>query len=235
MDSNYIKPAVSAPRQHAELTQIFRRFFLGNAADGPNSKKSSNSAFDADMYKARIRVTAEILLLEAATRARTAGREAYVFAVGLGLGVWAAHASQPQLYVEAFAEVLGDDELGGSGGGALDAIGTLEFSWVSPPDSTRAAMVEAGRRRGIDVVFSKREPAAARSEEAGPRDGQLLVLSYAWDGNAFPGNEYWHGSLSGSGDPAAACMSTISELHNPVINPDFLRRIEVVGAEVKDG
>lgn len=224
MDSIYIAPTASPSRQHAELTHIFRRFFLGDAADASPARIVSSDGkrcFDAAMYKARMRVTAEILLLEAGARARAAGRQAYVFAVGLGLGVWAVHCIQAQLYVEAFADVLGD-----ALDGELDAIGTLEFSWVSPPDGTRAMMTEAGRSRGIDVVFSRREPAAKLE---GARAEQLLVLSYAWDGNSFPGNEYWQASLSASGDPAAACMSTISELHNPVINPDFLRRIEIVG------
>lgn len=45
------------------------------------------------------------------------------------------------------------------------------------------------------------------------------MVSYAWDGNALPGNEFWVGNLNTSGDPAAAASTQISELHNPHINP----------------
>ena len=35
----------------------------------------------------------------------------------------------------------------------------------------------------------------------------------------FLGNEFWMGSLTSSGAAAAACSSSIAELHNPQINP----------------
>lgn len=45
------------------------------------------------------------------------------------------------------------------------------------------------------------------------------MVSYAWDGNALPGNEWWSGKLGSSGDSAAASSTQITELHNPHINP----------------
>ena len=47
---------------------------------------------------------------------------------------------------------------------------------------------------------------------------KLVVAMFAWDGNAFIGNEYWEGALSASGDPAAASCSFIPELLNPLVN-----------------
>lgn len=228
MDSAYIERPVSNPRQHPELHQIFRDFFAKVRGDvaldkGPQIK-TVDLGFDVEMYKARMRTTIDILLLEANTRARDANKKAYVHVVGLGLGVWQIHAEQATYYVEVFAEAL--NELRRF---KIKHLGTLDFSWIQVPATTQKQVREAAAFHHADVIFSKRNPAGKLH---GEKSQQLLVLSYAWDGNAFPGNEYWMGSLSASGDPAAASMSQISELHNPVINPGFLNRVHVAKVEI---
>lgn len=208
MDSTYILPPVENPRQDPELTQIFRDFFIGERADDEIVAASTAAGFDIALYKGRMSVTFEILLLEANARAKDAGLlsenqhvKAYVHVVGLGLGVWMTNRQQSEWFVDAFAETF--NELGEAG--KLDCIGTIDFSWVNAPDpqgSTQRILQRTASFLGVDVIFSRRNPAARLPEE---KADQLLVVSYAWDGNAFPGNEYWIGQLAASGDPAAAC------------------------------
>ncbi|KAI0547629.1 hypothetical protein F4679DRAFT_357850 [Xylaria curta] len=212
MDSVYVLKSVRNPRQHPELRDIFFEFF--------GCRRNSTLGLDPEMYKARIRITADILFLEASRRAKDVGKKAHVYVVGLGLGVWAVDSSQTKLYVEAFLASLADL------GDELPHIGTVEFAYIKEVLGFKSqSMILGSSKTTVDVRFSKRNPAA---KLRGVDEGHLLVLSFAWDGNAFPGNEYWVGSLDATGDPAAACMSTIGELHNPMINPGFLNRVEVL-------
>lgn len=189
--------------------------------------------FNGLIYKARIRITAETLLIEANARAQgdPQQRRAYVHVVGLGLGVWAVHPRQAEWYTQAFAEAL--DAV------RLPHIAVLDFSYfrVSSLGRHKAGSVtDCANGNQIKVLFSKRDPADPLGRDeggTGEERGYLLVASYAWDGNAYPGNEYWVGSLDGSGDPAAVCCSTIGELQNPLIN-DFSSSIAVLGVS-RDG
>jgi len=217
MDSVYILKNVNHPRQHPDLRNLFYQFF--------GRCKKPDLDFDMKMYKARVRISADILLLEASARAREAGKKAYVYVVGLGLGVWQyGGVDQASPFVAAFCDSL--EELSAT----LTNIAVLEFGYVRKVSDWDKSRFNFGLvQNSVDIRFTQRNPAEKLN---GHDSNHLLVLSYAWDGNAFPGNEYWGGSLAGSGDPAAACMSTISELHNPLINPEFLKRIEVVNPEV---
>jgi hypothetical protein len=131
--------------------------------------------------------------------------------VGLGLGVWQIDSRQTALMIEVYAEVLGERR--------FPHIADLDFSWFGGASSCGGVpdgevYSEAGNR--LRVHFSRRDPAARlRGADA----GKFLVAMYAWDSKAFPGNEYWLGALSASGDPAAACCSCIPELQNPDVNP----------------
>ncbi|KAI1259779.1 hypothetical protein F5Y18DRAFT_408175 [Xylariaceae sp. FL1019] len=221
MDSIHMLPARDdkPPKQHPELSKIFQNFFLGR-------HKHIIKGLDHMMYLARMQHTAELLLLEANARAGDVNKMAYVYVVGLGLGVWGLpdKDTQTSLYCQAFMESLKDLHQ------ELSNIGTIDFAYIKSPFDWTEKLVTYGssHQYQVHVKFTQRNPAAKLVGSSRERD-QLLVLSYAWDSNSHPGNEYWIGSLSASGDPAAACMSTIGELHNPMVNPGLLHRIEVLG------
>ncbi|KAK4950772.1 hypothetical protein LTR10_010765 [Elasticomyces elasticus] len=213
MDSTFCLPHrrfQDSLEMHPDLQKAFLQFF------NVRSRRSTpDQHFIVPVYKARMRITIDILLLEANDWAKDVGKKAWTYVVGLGLGVWQHDSDQPEHYINAFTDALSDLD--------LPHIGTLEFAYISVSSDCQERVTIAAEHQGIRAVFSKRNPAEKLE------GGELLVLSYAWDGNSFPGNEYWSGSLAGSGDPAAACMSTIGELHNPLINPGFVERIKVVG------
>lgn len=167
--------------------------------------------FDTELYTRRIRASVEVFLREADQRAAASGQRAYAHAVGLGLGVWQLHPRQIGLTVEVYADALREV--------ALPHLADVDFSWfggVNACGGVRDGETFASGPNRVTIHFSQRDPAARlRGADA----GKLLVAMYAWDSNAFPGNEYWLGSLSASGDPAAACCSNLPELQNPDVNP----------------
>jgi len=183
--------------------------------------------FDSHVYRARMRLVIAPFLCYADEEASKRKTKAYVHVVGLGLGAWLVHKSQPQEQVEIFAEILRSER--------FQYIADIDFSWFADVTSC------GGRKNGeliggVKIHFSKRDPADPLT---GPHANKLLVAQYAWDGNAFPGNEYWTGLLNASGDPAAAASSTIGLIHNCEFNTgltsDAVRTYEFPGYVSRGG
>lgn len=200
----------ASPGRRSEVLRLWAEFYgreyfpdFDEAKENADSYAKLPGCFlDPDIYKRRMRMSIEPFLLDADERARQKGGvQAYVHLVGLGLGQWAVHeVVQTDLMLEVYRDVLQEH--------ALLNICTIDFSYFNA--SCNRGIVQHDR---IRIAFSRRSPA----EMVGP--GELLVAMYAWDGNSFPGNEYWGNHLDNSGDPAAACCSAIALLQNPDVNP----------------
>lgn len=175
------------------------------------SPLSPYSKFNSVVYKARMRITVHTLLIEANSRALERQKKAFIHFVGLGLGVWQFHESQAQLLVDTFLECI--EKM--THAEQLNSVEMVDFAWFPQWIELRTI------KSHVTVQSTKRNPADPIPPDC------LLVATYAWDGNSWPGNEYWVGSLSASGDPAAACCSTIAQTHNPHFNPHVLQNISL--------
>ncbi len=144
--------------------------------------------FNKEVYVSRVSIMAETLLFEANKRGRDEGKRSYVHIVGLGLGVWGVKQSlQAKLYISTFLEVASKHA------GNLIYIGVLDFSYVVEPSKRETWELYPGLP--FKVHFSYRNPQSVGNDV----DKMLLIVSYAWDGNAWPGNEFYFGNLSSSG------------------------------------
>lgn len=169
---------------------------------------------DSLVYKKRMKRVIKPFLVEANKSGIAQNKNVYVHVVGLGLGVWQQSSIQAKLMLEVYADILKKQN--------LCQISDLNFSWFPTEYQTCGGIGDSEVFKTdtnmIYIHFSKRNPADKLEKN---HDNKLLVAMYAWDGNAYPGNEYWGGNLSASGDPAAACCSTIAELQNPLINSNI--------------
>jgi len=181
-----------------------------------NSKKKIDGYFNIEVYKKRMRLVIEPFLVDANEQGKKNNKKVYCHAVGLGLGYWAVNDNlQAEHMLEVYAEIIRDRD--------LSWISDIDFSWFPEKISQECGGIknlEKFKMNNNDIIihFSKRNP-ADRLE--GVDKGKLLVAMYAWDSNSFVGNEYLKKAFTASGDPAAACCSTIFTSQNPEINTYF--------------
>lgn len=199
-----------------------------------NNQTDPTMYFDIHAYKKRMNISIENFLLDANERAGKTSQKAYCFVVGLGLGVWQIDDRQTKWMMEEYRDVL--DRLN------LPHIAQINFSYLTQKSPTQQNPYFTDKdaywmfkdlkqkKQHMRIIFSKDNPADPLPDNQG---NKLLVAMYAWDGNAYPGNEYWVGMLNASGDPAAASCSAIPELQNPLINPFIKRNIEETVRKIK--
>ena len=97
---------------------------------------------------------------------------------------------------------------------SISYIKEVEFIWI-PRVSNSLNHDEFLPGTDVKITFSEQDPFSRNKK--GDHD-YLKVAMFAWDGNSFPGNEYWKGLLKASGDPAAASCTQIPQLQNAYIN-----------------
>ncbi|XP_063905314.1 uncharacterized protein LOC135124284 [Zophobas morio] len=170
---------------------------------------------DNYVYYKRLIFSMDTLFVEANQRAVERNTTAYVHVVGIGLGVWKKSPCQNKLFMDSCGrriQLLGKH---------LHSVSDICFAYINHDACLTfkhgdVVPIEGHPQGGIKLHMYKRGP---HSRLTGHDKDKLLVVSYAWDGNALPGNEFWNKKLGSSGDSAAASSTQIAELHNPFINP----------------
>ncbi|XP_011703692.1 PREDICTED: uncharacterized protein LOC105459404 isoform X1 [Wasmannia auropunctata] len=165
--------------------------------------------FDIENYMKRTLLSVEIILLEANSRAEKQNTTAFLHVIGFGLGVRRIIQDQEVYFLKTFEIAIRKMNK------KLKYVSDIMFAYFQQQKCGGAG--NGDYLGDIKIHFALREPHSRliRAKDA----SKLLVVTYAWDGNALPGNEFWVGCLETSSAPAAACSTQIAELHNSKINP----------------
>ena len=185
---------------------------------------------DRQMFSDRIRISMELFLFDADRRAEEYKKAnntksgAFCHIVGLGTGVWSfSKSEQDRIIVHVTRDIVRNTH--------LPNVDKIYFAWMHADCMTVSEdnpqsifgdekfVMDKSNAHKIDIEIGRRNPADPLT---GAYKDCLNVSMYAWDSNSFPGNEYYLGMLSASGDPAAASCSTISYVQNSEINKEYV-------------
>jgi hypothetical protein len=184
----------------------------------------NNHFFNLEIYIKRTYMLLEIYLLEANQRAQKAGKQAYIHLMGFGNGAWSTPEICPMQ--NRLFPLLCDLVLQNN---LLENVSDIHFSYISLKDSYKQCgaaghgETSTSGENEVKMWFYDRPPTAKLE---GEHQNKLLVRLYQGDGGCSPGNEFWIGSIAGSGEPAAIANSYVGLYQNPRINTDWLNEMK---------
>ncbi|XP_043508554.1 uncharacterized protein LOC122527978 isoform X2 [Frieseomelitta varia] len=138
---------------------------------------NSQTIFDVENYMKRTLLTVEIVLLEANTRAEKQNTTAFLHVVGFGLGVWKVTQEQEIYFLKTFEIALRKMNK------KLRYVSDIMFAYFQ---HRKCGDAGNGDYLGdIKIHFALREPNSKLIKASDAN--KLLIVTYAWDGNALPG------------------------------------------------
>ena len=202
-----------------------------------------NDYLNIDVYKKRLRLVFCPFIQDAICRGQQFNKKIHLFVTGLGLGHWgiedpSSKQDQRNIYVNTFVECLLTELLssskihaeGGGGRGRTKLLSSskinicnVTFSWIKINSELKKTIIDKLlNEHEIVCEFTENKKEKEMGSIANNCRDKLIVAMYAWDGNAYPGNEFYDKAWDASGDPAAACCTAISILQSPEGNPSFI-------------
>lgn len=181
--------------------------------------------------KRRLSFSVIPFIKEAENRGVERNRQVVASVPPIGAGVWRGSVKSETivglivtLVLEYLDSDLNDGNLNHLAGIYLPRSRSEVYSAFAPRNRIRSITVGTndsrivvafkGTDRKITLFNSSRYVAQLLPEDF---KTCLVVAGYAWDGNSYPGNEYWVDQF-GSFDPQAALCSGIGQLQNPEVN-----------------
>ena len=226
----------------------------GKFYEGHQNTQADDDVRDFEAIEHRLYISYKKFFADSIANATDTNKKAYIRLTGLGDGVWAGGDKHKPEIGNAIGRAARRvfDGLTAEQKGKIAAIEFVQFGDREPCFNGfkgKLVLASGGGLNEVDIISSKGgNPNFAHTIPDKYR-GATLCVNFAWDSGSYVGNELWldgkenltpqyegddiHNTKAASGDPAAACCSSIPVSMNPDYNPQFLDRIEVVMTDCK--